>query len=241
MKLTVIGMNSAYPTGNRPSSGYLIETAATKILLDCGSGIMMKLSEMMDLNELHHIYISHAHPDHIADLGVMQHRRLVEKMMNPDLPTLNIYSSLGEGLNREYYSLPHSTLHNIHTTKKIGDVTVSFEQTVHPIECFAIKLESNGKKLVYTSDTAYSEAVLNFAKDADLLITESSLYPKMDGTKPGHMNINEAVDFSLKSSAKQVLLTHLPTYGPNEMFQTVIDQSGATHIQLAEPEMTIEL
>lgn len=241
LKVTVIGMNSAYPSKNQPSSGYLVETEHTKLLLDCGSGVMMTLAESIDLDTLDHIFISHDHPDHIADLGVMQHRRLVQRMMKPELSPLHIYSTFTSKEKKDYYSLFHSELHSIHETRTIGDLKVTFEKTIHPVECHAIKIEVNGKKLVYTADTAFSETVLHFSADADLLITESSLYPKMDGSKPGHMNIEEAVNFGLQSRARKVVLSHLPVYGPLEKMQAVIDATGETHIQLAEPNMTIEL
>lgn len=237
----IIGTSSAYPTKNNPTSSYLVSTEEGSILLDCGSGSMLALEEVTDLEALNHVFISHKHPDHIADLGVLQHRRLVKKAMNKDLVDLQIFGSFEQPIKDEIKSIKSSKVFDLSSINKIGPFTVSFHQTVHPVEAYAIRLEANGKSIVYTADTAYCEELINFSKDVDLLITESSLYPGFDGTSSGHMNIDEAIQFGVKSSAKEVVLTHLPGYGPIEKMHEVVQRSGRENISFAEPKMKINV
>lgn len=241
MKVTIVGTSSAYPTKDNPTSSYLIQSPEGNVLLDCGSGSMMALDGLIDLEELDYIFISHKHPDHIADLGVLQHRRLVKKMMQQDLPDLQIFGAFEDLLKSEIEAINSSQVFNLAEVKHIGPFTVRFQQTNHPVETYAIRLEVRDKSIVYTSDTAYCEDLIEFAKDADLLVTESSLYPTMDGTQSGHMNVNEAINFSIKSQAKQVLLSHLPEYGPREIMEAEVNKAGLKNISFAKPNMTINV
>lgn len=241
MKVTVIGTSSAYPTKDNPTSSYLIQTQEGNVLLDCGSGSMMALDKTIDLEELDYIFISHKHPDHIADLGVLQHRRLVQKNINKDLADLHIFGTFEELIKNEIQSINSSKVFNLSSVENIGPFVTRFHKTNHPVEAYAIRLDFKGKSIVYTSDTAYCENLIQFAKNADLLITESSLYPGMDGTKSGHMTVNEAIDFSVKSNAKETLLSHLPEYGPFEVMVEVVEKTGLKNISFAKPSMTIRV
>lgn len=237
--MRIIGTSSAYPTDNNPTSSYLVSTDDGQILLDCGSGSMLALEEVTDLETIDHVFISHKHPDHIADLGVFQHRRLIKKMMNKELLDLQIVGRFDDALKDEMGSIKGSQVIDLSTVEQIGPFNVSFHQTVHPIPTYAIRLEINGKSIVYTADTAYCEDLIEFSKGADVLIVESSLYPEMDGSLAGHMTINEAIIFGEKSNAKQIILTHLPGYGPIERMHEEVRKSELANIIFAEPKMTI--
>lgn len=62
MKLTVIGFWGGYPKLNGASSGYLLEHNGFNLLLDCGSGILSKLQNVLQPEELDAVILSHYHP-----------------------------------------------------------------------------------------------------------------------------------------------------------------------------------
>lgn len=68
MRLTVLGCRAGMPADGQPSSGYLVTSGTTKILLDCGPGIATALSGVMRPGELSAVVISHLHLDHCYDL-----------------------------------------------------------------------------------------------------------------------------------------------------------------------------
>jgi len=69
MKLTILGSGTCIPNKKRGSSGYLLETSVSKMLLDCGSGTTWKLEQIgINYLEIDHIFFSHIHPDHTGDL-----------------------------------------------------------------------------------------------------------------------------------------------------------------------------
>ncbi|PRS39145.1 hypothetical protein C6W19_10090, partial [Bacillus sp. RJGP41] len=42
-------------------------------VLDCGSGVLSQLQNHMKPEDLGAVVLSHYHPDHVADIGVLQH------------------------------------------------------------------------------------------------------------------------------------------------------------------------
>ena len=68
MKLTILGASGARPNGGDASAGYLVQSATTAILLDCGSGVVSKLQAAMNPRDLDAVVISHIHSDHSLDL-----------------------------------------------------------------------------------------------------------------------------------------------------------------------------
>ncbi len=69
MKLHVLGRYAGFPAaGGGASSGYLIETDETKIMIDCGSGALSNAMKICAIDEIDAIVLSHVHADHILDL-----------------------------------------------------------------------------------------------------------------------------------------------------------------------------
>ena len=71
MFLTVLGRHGPYPRAGGACSGYLIEDGATRVLVDCGSGVLSRLLGILRAEELDAIVLSHLHFDHCCDLFVM--------------------------------------------------------------------------------------------------------------------------------------------------------------------------
>ncbi|MET0191260.1 MAG: MBL fold metallo-hydrolase [Pseudonocardia sediminis] len=68
MQLTVLGNRSGMPSDGEPSSGYLVDSGPTSVLLDCGPGITTALSAVTEPADLDAVVISHLHADHCYDL-----------------------------------------------------------------------------------------------------------------------------------------------------------------------------
>ena len=84
MQVTIVGHWGGYPKVDEASSGYLIEHEGFQILLDCGSGVLSKLQKFIQPEMLNGVIISHYHPDHIADIGVLQHARLIRGLLGSE-------------------------------------------------------------------------------------------------------------------------------------------------------------
>lgn len=68
-KLTILGTGTFFVNKNRLASAYLLEADNKKILVDCGPGTLVRLSEVgIKLEEIDYVFITHFHADHTSDL-----------------------------------------------------------------------------------------------------------------------------------------------------------------------------
>ena len=86
-----------------------------------------------------------------------------------------------------------------------------------------MRIEQNGRKLVYISDTGYTDDLVEFADKADLLLCESSLYDEYRGRIPGHMTAGEAGQIAQAAGVRHLVLTHLPHFGNHRL---LVEQAG---------------
>ena len=67
--------------------------------------------------------------------------------------------------------------------------------------------------MTYISDTQWADGLVEAARDADLLICESSLYNQYKGVVRGHLTAGEAGSIAQEANAKRLVLSHLPHFG----------------------------
>lgn len=244
MKLTVIGFWGGYPKQNGASSGYLLEHEGFQLLIDCGSGILSKLQNIIQPEELDAVIISHYHPDHIADIGVLQHARLILGFLGKEFPTLPLYGhefDQHEFAKLTYKNITKGVAYDPNNSITIGPFHVSFIKTMHPVPCYAMRIEADGKSIVYTADSAFQEEFIKFSMGADLLLCECNFYGHQNGKPAGHMNSLDAGRFAQKAAVKQLILTHLPQYGNLNDLMTEASGEYTGIIKLAEEFQTISL
>lgn len=216
MKVTVIGQWGGFPKVNGASSGYLVQSEGFHLLIDCGSAVLSKLQQYIPVEQLNAVILSHYHHDHVADIGTLQHARLVKRYMGIQQQTLPIYGhSLDEA---EFARLTHEpdtvgVAYNPEEAMTIGPFQITFQRTIHPAPCFAMRITDGSSTVVYTGDSAYIEEFNTFANEADLFICECNFYAGMDGSSAGHMNSTEAASIAKEANVETLLLTHLPHFG----------------------------
>ena len=80
--------------------------------------------------------------------------------------------------------------------------------TPHTPESLALRLtNSDGRVVVYTSDTGYSLELAEFATGADLLVMECSFFKEKPVTT--HLKLDEALELARIAAPRKLLLTHL--------------------------------
>src|SRR5215813_10985266 len=69
MKLTIIGCGDAFGSGGRLQTGYQVEWAGRRFMIDCGATVLIGLNRLaLDPNAIDTIFISHLHGDHYVGL-----------------------------------------------------------------------------------------------------------------------------------------------------------------------------
>ena len=223
LKITTIGIWGGYPNKNEATSSFLIEQDGFRCLVDCGSGVLAAVQNYTELKDLNAAVISHYHPDHVADIGVLQHAAMVGMQLKEWRTPFPIYAhdrdkAMFDSLS--YKGVTEGVALQADQTIEIGPLQVSFCETIHPVYCLALKFTAEGKSVVFTADTEWKEELVSFSEGANLLVSEANLYEKYVGIIKGHLSGKQAGELAERAGARELWLTHLPQYGdPAEILE----------------------
>lgn len=236
MRLTVLGYWGGHPAPGSACSGYLLEHSDVRILLDCGSGVVSQLLRRNTLGQLSAVIITHGHYDHSSDLGVLGYGLLVERQLghrDKPLPTyvprgLQVDSPLDSGDDLDLREIEEGIVLDIE------GIRIRFARTVHPVECYAVRCEANGRVLAYSGDTGVSEAVEILAAKADCFLSEASLYDGQEGpaSAAGHLTARQAGALARRAEVKRLVITHYPQYGDFDQLRKQAEEGFGTEVEV---------
>ena len=224
MRLTIVGCSGSYPGPDSPASCYLLEAPyegrTSRILLDLGSGALGALQEFVDIRGIDAVLLSHLHPDHCLDLcGYYVFRKYHP---GGPLPPVPVYGPNGtDARMARAYDVPlppglseHFAFRgwDVSSPEKIGPFAVQVTRVDHPVDAYAIRLEHQGRVLVYSGDTGPSHALVDLARDADTLLCEAS-FVEGEYNLPGlHLTGRQAAEHAKAAGVRRMLLTHVPAW-----------------------------
>lgn len=231
MKVTILGYWGGYPKDGGATSGYLITTEEGNVLVDCGSGVMSKLTKSLTVDNLSGVVISHLHDDHMADIGVIQYAALGSLRNGRMKDKLPLYASNSPEMlwSRLQSDATKNTVIDESKSIELAGITIDFLSVNHTIPCFAMRFTYQDKVIVYSADTEYIDRLVEFSKDADLFICEATICEgSVHTVGKGHMDAKEAGLIAKKANVKELVLTHLPHDGNfdrmKEMAASVFDK-----------------
>ncbi len=223
MKLTVLGKYGPYPGPGGACSGYLIESDATRVLVDCGSGVLSRLQQVCALKDLDGVILSHLHSDHMSDMLVFRYALDILRMRGLyHREPLPVY--LPQNPKDEYDRIAaFSAFRTIPVTDAmemtIGSLSFTFKEMTHPVQSFGLSVSDGKKRGVYTGDTNYNDHIVDFARDADFFWADTGLLKKdkIDGNAP-HLTADEVGRIAKEASVKALMLTHIwPGYAEADL------------------------
>lgn len=220
MRLTFIGSGNAFGSGGRFNTCFLIEGAACRFLVDCGASSLVALKQGgIDLDTIDGVVLSHLHGDHFGGLPFFLldaqyiHRRTRSFfILGPPSVAARLAAAqeaLFPGSSATAWRFP---LEIRALEEGIRADGAGFAVTPFPAShaagapCYSLRLEVDGKVVTYSGDTAWTDALLAAAKDADLFICECSGYERR---LSGHLTYAELAPRLGDFAARRVILTHL--------------------------------
>jgi len=232
------------PYTKRGSSGYILELSGTKILLDCGSGSTWKLAELgINYLLIDHVFLSHLHPDHTGDLvPFLFATKYAYGSPYGSYREKPLYLWGGEGFINFFNTLSVAYKDWIvpdalnidelnESTKEFNDFTLTSIRTPHIESSIAYRIEADGKSLVYSGDTDYSESFIELSTDVDVLLIECALANNKLKLE-GHLTPSEVIDIINISKAKKVIVTHLyPRCDQEKVVETIRANVGVEVIE----------
>lgn len=200
MKLTVLGCNGPYPAAGGACSGYLLEAGDTRVLLDCGAGALAALTAVMPPEELNAIVLSHLHYDHMSDM-----LPLIYRMQGK--PKLAVYLPEEPAGTRALLAGAFD-LRDLSQGGQIGCLRMTALPVRHPVPCFAVRCEADGKAFCYTGDTNTCESLAGFAGGCDLLLADACFTDALWAENKPHLSARLAAGLARDAGAGHLLLTH---------------------------------
>ena len=223
MKLTILGNNGPFPAAAGACSGYLLRHNGKNILIDCGNGVLANLQRFIHFEELDAIVLTHLHSDHVSDMNVLRYALQIKRKRGVTDKLIKVYAAPEP--SGEYERLNEKEAFVLSAIKEdtvltIGDMRLTFSPMVHPSPDFAVKAECGGRKFVYSGDTSWKESLIDFGKDADLMLLDAQLLDRDYSEGAAHLTAAQCGTIAAAAGAKRLLLTHFwPEYDVNEVLK----------------------
>jgi len=245
-------------------------------VFDAGTGIKALSDELMAVGTARidaSLFISHPHWDHInalpffAPLYSVGHQLAIYGPAHGDRGMRDLLSAQMDGVYfpitaREFAA--DVSYHDLHEGEfEIARERIRTMLLVHPGSCLGYRLDHGNRSLCYVTDNElhppgssfhspeYVEHLVDFARDADLLITDCAYndeeYPQR--VNYGHSCVSQVTDFACQARVKRLCLMH---HDPDQndaavdakvaRAQELIGQRGADTVVCAPTERSeIEL
>jgi len=227
-ELTFLGTNGScsYNNGKRQKYGTntpcVVVKAGTEVLIfDAGSGIC-NLRYMPEYQNAHiHMFFSHYHMDHIdgmlfcAELfdpakkfeiyGSGDVKKILGEIISPPLCPIGIEAFRAQ-IN--YHLIGSSELISLPNDVKVHTYSLS-----HPGGALGYRVDYGGKSFCYCDDvelTAHQddEGLIDFTRDADLLVMDSAFSDGNVIPGWGHSSPSECAKWANRVNAKKLALYH---------------------------------
>jgi ribonuclease BN (tRNA processing enzyme) len=214
-----IGTGEAFASGGRQNSAILVRAGGRSLLLDCGPTTLSALKKLgIDPREIDGVVVTHFHGDHVAGLPFLLIDDLYESPRSEPLVVLGppgieqrvwqlctVFSYPGE--NERRYNLRFEEF----STE--GERTVAgFRLRAYPAHHqpetrpHMVNVSHNGRAVFYTGDTGWHEKLPERVGDADLLISECTLYEPVFEYHMSHVELDRNRE---RFRCRRTVLTHL--------------------------------
>jgi ribonuclease BN (tRNA processing enzyme) len=244
MRLTVLGSGDAFGAGGRFHSAYLTEAPGATFLLDCGPSILQAAKRVSwDLEKLDAVLLTHLHGDHFGGIPFLFMEYRYE---TPRTRPLAIYGP--EGTERRVRALfaalyertasePLPFAVHYHElaageSVRLGEARVTAVPVHHVPEltAFGYRVEAQGRSLLYSGDTAWTDELAAYARGVDLFVCECSTFETQLDI---HVSYPQIAARARDLGCRRLVLSHLGS--------EPLRRLGELSLECARDGMTLDL
>ena len=250
MRVTLLGTGSAMPLPDRVQTGLLLERDDRALLVDCGAGVLHRLSNTdVGYEGVSTVLLTHHHLDHVSDLLALlkarwlageEHLQIIgptgTKALVDDLLAVHDYLQDRVDLSIREVSADAEF--------EAAGFEVSTHETVHSMDCLAYRFadEDADAEFTFGADGEASAAIARFADGSHTLLHDCSFPDEVDvDNHPTPTQLGEAL---AGTDIDRLLLTHLypHTEGNHDEMVESIEAAGFDgDVRVAEDGMRFEL
>lgn len=213
MRVLFVGTGTVIPGNNRFPTSIFIKSSGTQFLLDIGPGILSRLGQFGIIpHTLDAVFVSHFHLDHISDLATLLFISKIKQIIPPIILGPKGISEWIERAGGLYGSQIKGnfplTIKEVEPgeTMSLKNLNLSFFKTNHTEESIGVIVETENKRLIYTSDTSFNSNLTKILPpNPDILITECSLPHQVEG----HMDPDNLARLAQMLNPNLLAVVHL--------------------------------
>ena len=246
-KITILGTACAVPDRTHQNTHLIIEADSRVILIDCPGNPFVRLDQVeIEPHAITDLILTHFHPDHVSGLPLL----LIDMWLTGRKNTLSIFG-LPEVLDRckkmmslydwegweGFFPLDFQELRREETSRLINteDIRIEASPVCHLVPSIGIKVIFQEGSVCYSGDTAPCDAVIQLAKDCDILIHEAT------GDEEGHSSPAEAGKIARAASVDNLFLIHYPIDRDPKVMLDEARAHFSGDVFIAEDLMTINI
>jgi ribonuclease BN (tRNA processing enzyme) len=242
VEVVFAGSGDAFGNGDRFQACIAVRGAGWLALLDIGATSMLALRRAgLEPGEVDAVLVSHFHGDHFGGLPYLVLDAQFRKRTRP----LTVAGPAGireraheameeafRGSSRTQQRFEIAYVELGPAPARIGPLAVSAVPVAHTPGAGAVglRLVVDGRVVAYTGDTEWTDALLELAAGADLLIAEAYSFEKRI---PYHLSYRVLEEHLPRLGAERVILTHA---GPE-----MLERAAEARLELASDGSRISL
>lgn len=257
MEVVILGARGSVPVSGPQYQQYggatacvLVRLGSDIIILDAGSGILQLPAHLKQEEKRLSIFLTHPHIDHM--IGIPLCPVLYDKTY-----TIRMYAAVED--SNDCQALIRELMHPplwpvgpeafsarcffpvLDTASEIvlsAGASVTAMQLPHPGGCIGLRVEQDGKSIVYMTDCELSEEdwerCTKFAANTDLLLIDGQFFDEEYISKRGfgHNSWSMASDFAQDCKAKETLLFHHSPYATDSLIAAQEEQLAGRNLKI---------
>jgi ribonuclease Z len=228
-KIKVLG-NCASQTKDYETTSFVLDVKGAKILIDAGPGVVKQLYKGgLKATDIDMVIITHCHGDHVLGFPYFAYSNFLERIQGktgpkviPVIALTKVHEGLKNMLSFCYpQGFPNFTIENWNASEsevkffKFKNVKILTIPVTHSVPTIGIQFEFNSVKVTFSSDTAYDEKFVTFAKGSKILVHTALGTKEIAETasRIKQATAEEAGRAAKESEVELLVLTHpLPIY-----------------------------
>jgi len=217
--LHLLGTGAAFSDARRTTTMLAFENGGRTLVVDCGGDVVQRLQVSgVELESIEAMIVTHEHADHAGAFPLFMEKLWLSGRQKP-IPVYGIEPAISQARRawesfdtRSWKGVPEIQWHRVE--HRPGALVLRNERWhvtatpgIHSVPVVGVRVEAAGAGVVaYSCDTAFSEAIVEMSRGADILVHEAQKL-----SFPGvHTSYEEAARAAFHSGARRLILVHLP-------------------------------
>jgi ribonuclease BN (tRNA processing enzyme) len=244
VRVTFLGAGDAFNSGARCHASYLVSAPSTRLLLDCGATALMALKRCgTSPGDIDAVFVSHLHGDHFSGVAFLLLESVYESQRRRPLTivgppgTQARLEELYRCLYRELacrplpFELRFVEVNPSHPVS-IGSASLLPFRVPHQQNeiSLGVRLSIDGKTILYSGDTGWTEELVTQSQGTDLFICECCYF---ETRVDFHLDYPRIAENAARFGCRRLVLTHIG--------REVLARRNEVTLELAHDGLVVEL